>query len=154
MKELSAELIIRRARQPAGQHKLTEVCYGMYNFNRVFPKYCFSKILTSHWLVIAQRQHYDVIDWSDYQREKPLPYQSTMFAPVYRQNLEKQNLEIQNPEVDKIPNGQNPELDKIKSRFWLKKLASVTSPLTVLNVSGTANLLMKMLASLISEIAN
>ena len=37
---------------------------------------------------------------------------------------------------------------------WLKKLASITSPLTFLNVSGTANPLMKMLASLISAISD
>ena len=30
------------------------------------------KILTSYWLMIAQGQHYDVIDWSDYQREKSI----------------------------------------------------------------------------------
>ena len=37
---------------------------------------------------------------------------------------------------------------------WLKKLASMTSPLTFLNVSGTANPLMKMLPSLICAIAD
>ena len=36
----------------------------------------------------------------------------------------------------------------------LKKLASITSPLTFLNVSGTANPLVKRLASLISGIAD
>ena len=35
-----------------------------------------------------------------------------------------------------------------------KKLASITSPLTFFNVSGTANPLMQMLASLISGIAD
>ena len=29
-----------------------------------------SKNLTSYWLVIALRQHCDVINWNDYQREK------------------------------------------------------------------------------------
>ena len=37
---------------------------------------------------------------------------------------------------------------------WLKKLVLITSPLTFLNVSGTANPLMKMLASLSSGIAD
>ena len=37
---------------------------------------------------------------------------------------------------------------------WLKKLASITSPLTYLAVSGTANPLMKMLALLICGIAD
>ena len=30
------------------------------------------EILTSYWLVITLGQHYDVIDWSDYQREKSI----------------------------------------------------------------------------------
>ena len=38
MKELFTELIIRRERQPAGQHTLTEVQYDMNNFNRAFSK--------------------------------------------------------------------------------------------------------------------
>ena len=29
-----------------------------------------SDILTLHWLVIAQGQHYDITDWSGYLREK------------------------------------------------------------------------------------
>ena len=41
MKEHSAELIIRWWRQPAGQHKLTEVQYDINNFNRAFSKYWF-----------------------------------------------------------------------------------------------------------------
>ena len=36
---------------------------------------------------------------------------------------------------------------------WRKKLASITSPLTFLNISETANPQMKMLASLISGLA-
>ena len=71
MKELSAELIIRRGRQPAGQHKLTEIQYDMNNFNRSFFE-CWFEILISCWLVIAQGHHYDAIDWSDYQREKSI----------------------------------------------------------------------------------
>ena len=31
-----------------------------------------SEILTSYWLAVAQGQHYDVIDWSGYQREKSI----------------------------------------------------------------------------------
>ena len=37
----------------------------------LFPNAGF-KILTSYWLVTAQGQHYDVIDWSDYQRVKSI----------------------------------------------------------------------------------
>ena len=37
---------------------------------------------------------------------------------------------------------------------WLKKLASITSPLTFLNVSGTANPQMKMSTLLISGIVD
>ena len=81
MKERSAELIIRWWRQPAGRHKVTEVQHDMNNFNRGFSK-CWFRILTSYWLVIALGQHYDVIDWSDYQREKALPYRSTIFATI------------------------------------------------------------------------
>ena len=38
MKGRSAKLIIRWWRQPAGQHKLTEVQYDMNSFNRAFSK--------------------------------------------------------------------------------------------------------------------
>ena len=81
MKERSTELIIRWWRQPAGQHKLTEVHYDMNNFNRSFSNAGF-EILTSYWLVIALRQHYDVIDWSDYQREKSITILKHNFAAL------------------------------------------------------------------------
>ena len=55
MKELSAELIIRWWRQLAGRRKLTEVQYGMNNFNRAFFKCCGFKISTSCWLVQCRR---------------------------------------------------------------------------------------------------
>ena len=41
------------------------------NFNRAFWK-CWFEILTSYRLAIAQDQHCEVINWSDYQREKSI----------------------------------------------------------------------------------
>ena len=32
----------------------------------------FFEILTSYWFVIAKGKHFNVIDWSDYQREKSI----------------------------------------------------------------------------------
>ena len=63
--------LVAAARWPTT--KLTEIQYDMNNFSLIvlFPNADF-KILTSYWLVIALDQHYDVIDWSDYQREKSI----------------------------------------------------------------------------------
>ena len=72
MKERSAELIIRWWRQPAGQHKLTEVQYDTNSFNRAFSKCWFRKFDLAVARDRTGPQHYDVIDWSDYQREKSI----------------------------------------------------------------------------------
>ena len=49
----------------------------------LFPNAGF-EILTSYWLVIALGRHYDVIDWSDYQREKNITILKHDFFSIHR----------------------------------------------------------------------
>ena len=76
LKERSTQMMIRWWRQPAGQHKLTEVQCHMNNFNRAFSKCWFRNF---HF-VLARDQHYDVINWSDYHFEKSITISLFLFC--------------------------------------------------------------------------
>ena len=165
MKECSTELIIRWGRQPAGQHKQTEVQHDMNNFNCAFSKCWFRNFD----LVLARDRDWPALwchglEWLP-TREKHLPYRSTIFASIitvlittYVEYL-KYIFLCQTKQLNVV----NFRLYFIETTVatiffsgladWLKKVAWISSPFTFLNVSGTANPLIKMLASLISGLA-
>ena len=79
MKEVSAELIIRRGRQPDGQHKLIEIRYDKSNFNRTFSKCWFQNfdIVLARDCGIMMSQTGEITN-----ARKALLYRSTRFVAI------------------------------------------------------------------------
>ena len=138
MKELSAELIFRRGRQPAGQHKLTEVRYDMNNFNRA------SKCWFRNFDLVCARPGVII------NARRALPYWSTMLAAIITDQktpyIVQKRLNVVNFGLCFVET----TVATIFSSGLAKKISFANQSVNSLNVSGTAN---EVLASLICRLA-